>query len=59
VAFRLFNAEASRKPYRQRINLRQCAFDIDRDAVGGNCILLVDDSYRLGATATVLAQEIK
>lgn len=44
--------------YQQRIKLLQGAFDIDRDAVGGKRILLVDDLYRSGATATVVAQDL-
>jgi predicted amidophosphoribosyltransferase len=43
--------------YQQRIKLLQGAFNVDRDAVGGKRILLVDDLYRSGATATVMAQE--
>jgi predicted amidophosphoribosyltransferase len=42
--------------YQQRMRLLQGAFNVDRDAVGGKRILLVDDLYRSGATATVVAQ---
>ena len=56
VAFRLFSAEASGTLYHRWINLLQGAFDIGRDAVGGRCVLLVDDLYCSGAIATVFAQ---
>jgi predicted amidophosphoribosyltransferase len=39
-----------------RIKLLQGAFNVDRDAVGGKRVLHVDDLYRSGATATVVAQ---
>ena len=44
--------------YQQRIKLLQGAFNVDRDAVGGKRILLVDDLYRSGATAAVVAQDL-
>ena len=44
--------------YQQRIKLLQGAFNVDRDAVAGKSILLVDDLYRSGATATVVAQDL-
>lgn len=44
--------------YQQRSKLLQGAFNIDRDAVGGKRILLVDDLYHSGATATVVAQDL-
>jgi hypoxanthine phosphoribosyltransferase len=40
--------------YQERIQLLQGAFNVDRDTVGGKRILLVDDLYRSGATATVV-----
>ena len=42
--------------YRERIKLLEGAFQVDSDAVRGKRILLVDDLYRSGATATVVAQ---
>ena len=44
--------------YQQRIKLLQGAFNVDRDAVAGKNILLVDDLFRSGATATVVAQDL-
>lgn len=44
--------------YQQRSRLLQGAFKIDRDAVGGKRILLIDDLCRSGATATVVAQDL-
>jgi|SRR5579885_2130494 len=44
--------------HQQRSNLLQGAFSIDRNAVHGKRILLIDDLYRSGATAAVVTQEI-
>ncbi|MGI8784048.1 MAG: ComF family protein [Acidobacteriota bacterium] len=44
--------------YRERIRLLEGAFQVDTDAVRGKRILLVDDLYRSGATATVVAQAL-
>lgn len=44
--------------YGQRIKLLEGAFQINLDAVRGKRILLVDDLYRSGATATVVAQAL-
>ncbi len=44
--------------YQERIKLLRGAFTVERDAVAGQRILLVDDLYRSGATATVVAQEL-
>lgn len=44
--------------YQQRIKLLQGAFNVDRDAVAGKPILLVDDLYRSGATAVVVTQDL-
>jgi competence protein ComFC len=44
--------------YRERIKLLEGAFQVDADAVRGKRILLVDDLYRSGATATVIAQAL-
>ncbi len=44
--------------YRERIKLLEGAFQVDIDAVGGKRILLVDDLYRSGATATVVAHAL-
>jgi competence protein ComFC len=44
--------------YQQRSKLLQGAFNIDRGAVGGKRVLLIDDLYRSGATATVVAQDL-
>lgn len=44
--------------YQQRIKLLEGAFQVDTDAVRGKRILLVDDLYRSGATATVVAQAL-
>jgi len=42
--------------YKERIKLLQGAFQVNRDAVRGKGLLLVDDLYRSGATAAVVAQ---
>ncbi len=44
--------------YQERSKLLQGAFSIDRDAVRCKRILLIDDLYRSGATATVVAQDL-
>jgi competence protein ComFC len=44
--------------YQERLRLLQGAFEVDRDAVRDKRILLVDDLYRSGATATVAAQNL-
>jgi len=44
--------------YQQRIKLLEGAFQIETDVVRGKRILLVDDLYRSGATATVVAQAL-
>ncbi len=44
--------------YQQRIKVLQDAFNVDADAVAGKRILLIDDLYRSGATATVVAQNL-
>lgn len=44
--------------YQQRLTLLEGAFQVNRDAVGGQRILLVDDLYRSGATATVVARDL-
>lgn len=44
--------------YQERLKLLQGAFQVRRDAVGDKRILLVDDLYRSGATATVVAQDL-
>jgi len=44
--------------YQERLTLLQGAFEVDGNAVAGRCILLVDDLYRSGATATVVAQAL-
>ena len=42
--------------YQERIKLLEGAFQVDTHAVRGKRILLVDDLYRSGATATVVAR---
>jgi len=44
--------------YQQRIKLLEGAFNVDGDAVCGKRILLVDDLFRSGATATVVTQDL-
>jgi predicted amidophosphoribosyltransferase len=44
--------------YQQRINLLEGAFNVDFEAVRGKRILLVDDLFRSGATATVATQHL-
>jgi competence protein ComFC len=44
--------------YGERIKLLESAFQTDPDAVRGRRILLIDDLYRSGATATVVAQAL-
>lgn len=44
--------------YRERIKRLEGAFQIDPHAVSGKRILLVDDLYRSGATASVVAQAL-
>ena len=44
--------------YQQRLKLLEGAFQVDRDAVRGKRILLIDDLYRSGATAAVVAQAL-
>ena len=44
--------------YSQRLKLLEGAFTVNADVIGGQQILLVDDLYRSGATATVVAQEL-
>ena len=44
--------------YQERLKLLQGAFEVDGSAVAGRRILLVDDLYRSGATATVVAQAL-
>ena len=44
--------------YQERITLLTGAFQVDTDAVFEKRILLIDDLYRSGATATVVAQEL-
>ena len=44
--------------YQQRLKLLEGAFQVDRDAVRGKGILLIDDLYRSGATAAVVAQAL-
>ncbi len=44
--------------YEQRIKLLDGAFEVDADAVRGKQIVLVDDLYRSGATATVVANAL-
>jgi predicted amidophosphoribosyltransferase len=44
--------------YQKRMSLLQDAFKVDADAVRGKHVLLVDDLYRSGATATAIAQAL-
>ena len=44
--------------YQRRIKLLQDAFKVDSDAVRDKRILLIDDLYRSGATANVVAQNL-
>jgi predicted amidophosphoribosyltransferase len=44
--------------YQHRIELLQGAFAVDRGAVHGRPVLLIDDLYRSGATATVMTQDL-
>ena len=44
--------------YRERIQLLEGAFQVDSDAVRAKRILLVDDLYRSGATATIVARAL-
>ena len=44
--------------YLQRLKLLEGAFKVNGDAVARNRILLVDDLYRSGATATIVAQDL-
>lgn len=44
--------------YQRRLELLQGAFNVEPEAVGDQRILLVDDLYRSGATATVVAQAL-
>ncbi|MCX6544141.1 MAG: ComF family protein [Acidobacteria bacterium] len=44
--------------YQQRLKLLQGAFHVNHGAVGDKRILLLDDLYRSGATATVVAQDL-
>lgn len=44
--------------YAERQKLLEGAFAVDKDAVSGLRLLLVDDLYRSGATATLVAQEL-
>src|SRR5437867_1811110 len=43
--------------YLQRLKLLEGAFKVNGDAVARKRILLVDDLYRSGATATIVAQD--
>jgi len=45
--------------YQQRLKLLQDAFEVDAGTVGTRQILLVDDLYRSGATAAVVAQQLR
>ena len=45
--------------YSQRLKLLEDAFKVDGAEVAGKPILLVDDLYRSGATATVVAQALR
>jgi predicted amidophosphoribosyltransferase len=45
--------------YQQRLKLLEDAFEVDASAVQGKRILLVDDLYRSGATAAVVAQQLQ
>ena len=42
--------------YSQRLKLLEGAFRVDDAAVAGKRVLLVDDLYRSGATATAVTQ---
>lgn len=44
--------------YHERIKLLQDAFRVDSDVVRGKSVLLVDDLYRSGATAMVVAKSL-
>ena len=44
--------------YAERQKLLEGAFAVDKDAVSGLRLLLVDDLYRSGATATLVAQDL-
>jgi predicted amidophosphoribosyltransferase len=44
--------------YQQRLKLLKGAFSVDAAGVSGKRILLVDDLYRSGATATAVAQAL-
>ena len=44
--------------YQERLTLLQGAFHVKNEAVAGKHVLLVDDLYRSGATATVVAQDL-
>ena len=44
--------------YQERIRLLNAAFAVDEDTVSGKRILLVDDLYRSGATAFVVAEAL-
>ena len=44
--------------YQQRLKLLEGAFQVDRVAVNDKRILLIDDLYRSGATAAVVAQAL-
>ena len=44
--------------YQERLKLLEGAFKANAEAVAGKRILLVDDLYRSGATATLVAQEL-
>jgi len=44
--------------YQERINLLSGVFQIDCDVVRGKSILLIDDLYRSGATATVVTHAL-
>lgn len=44
--------------YAERQKLLEGAFAVDKNAVSGLRLLLVDDLYRSGATATLVAQEL-
>ncbi len=44
--------------YQERRKLLQGAFNVDRDVASRKRILLIDDLYRSGATAAVVAQDL-
>lgn len=44
--------------YQQRLKMLQGAFAVDADAVRGKRVLLVDDLYRSGATATIVTHDL-